>query len=692
MKHLSRLFPIFLALAIALLCAIALLPVFNLRSPVGDDPFHYLHQPWLRPFYGLWIALNHSQALNQVVDGDSLQRALIAYRNSVVQEGAVPDVKDLGIDAIADPTRPKCRSLRFTTVKGVVGTLASTTFETDKGAVCRYFPAEAKFSDDRKELTVEVKAYADDLRSDLWIYSVDQSGVATLSRQIEFAKLVLPHAYLADGRLVYRPQNGQLGNVRDAKCALATVRSDQETCLVPESALTKDQRIQAFHRPIGTSSFAILLSTRSRHEIDAYFFPPGTRISFDTPSARDVEHFAVMQAGYIFARVESTPKRYQGVKRFYRQLTPDGSPLVLFEVPVFKTTFSMSGTTAFVAYRSSETGTYALTRLSDAGVQNMSLGGDVEAGRQIQVIESRTVGVPNVLTRTKDRKVAHGEVEPVRGFVEATSLTPMTAIWAFTFNAKSADGTMVPCEFVSPQSAKLPIPAVAVVYGSYGHKLSTGVSPLVNAVLANKIGYLFAHVRGGGELGKEWHEEGRGPIKKMRTVEDFEACIDAAQRLSYLKYGQVLAQGTSAGAIPAAHVALRRPDMVKGAWLDVPYLDSSGRAQNGWRDEMEFGSYSDPAEAAARKLLSPSDQLLIGSDQPGRFLFTCGEYDRVIAAGQCMKGHAVVRAQHPNKDSQFVVLEGKDHYMVHSVSEAQIRNIKIVLAFVLDTLEPPAKQ
>ena len=670
----------------------SLLPVINLRIPIGDDPFRYLHQPHLQPLYRLWNEFYHWRALKGVSNGEPLNRALVAYRNSIDQIGTVPEVMDLGIDAIADPTRPKCHSLRFTSAKGVVGSIAFTSFENTQGAECRHYPASAKFSDDRSELAVEVRAYSDDSQSDLWIYSVDQSGQARLSRQIKLAKLVPPHAYLADGRMVFRPISGLLENMPGIPCALAADRDGQFECLVPESALGKDKSIKHLFRPIGTANFAILLSTRSQIEIDAYYFRHGASITFGTPSARDVADFALMQSGFIFSKVEPGPDRYQGVKRFYRQHTADGLPLAILEVPVFKTTFSASGTTAFVAHRGRETGVYALSQLSDAGLSKVSLGGGVDADMQIQLFPSRTAGIPNVLLRTIERKVYHGDVDPVRGFIEATSLTPMTALRAYQFSAKSADGTLVPCEFLAAQKANLPLPVVAEVYGSYGHNLSTGVSPFVNALLVNNIGYLFAHVRGGGELGKEWYEDGRGAFNKLRTIEDFEACIDASQRAGFLMRGQVLVQGGSAGVIPAASVALRRPDMVKGAWLDVPYLDSSGRAQNSWRDEMEFGSYSVPAEAAARKQTSPYDQLLIGSNQPGRFLFTCAEFDRVISPWQCMKGHVAVRSQHPNKFSQFVVLKGKDHFMHHDVSEAQINNMKIILSFILDTLQPTPSQ
>ena len=678
-----------LALAVAFSAA---LPALNIRSPFGYDPFNYLHLTSLQPAFQWWVDYQGAQAMPSSLHSVDVQRAMGAYSDAVTQLDAVPEFIGEGIEGLPDPTRPKCIGLQFSTRTSVTGSIASIEFDSHNRDTCSYYPASAAQSDDKSQLAIEVRPYDDDFRSALWIYSVNSSGKAQLAHKLEYAELVAPHSYLADGRVVYRPKLGQLGQDMAAKCALATAFDGKAACLIAESTLSDGKRIDALYRPAGSASMGFLLSTRARSEIDAYFFKPGDPIQFSTPSAADVGHFAVLKRGFLFSRSEPAETRYHSVTRFYLQPGASSSPTKVLEIAPYKSSFSQTKGSAFVVSREADGKKFTLTRITDTGAKEIVFKNDIERVTLVQVNESRHSGVPNVLLRTSDRKVYRGQIDSSDVFRVESTLVPGTPMTEYAFAAKSADGTTVPCDFLAPKAAKLPIPAVAVVYGSYGSSLSIGVSPLISAILVTQTGFLFAHARGGGEMGKEWHEGGRGPFKKTKTIDDFEACLEAAANGGYLIRGRVLAQGTSAGAIPAVITALRRPDMLMGAWADVPYLDSSGRVQNSWRDEMEFGSYSITEEAVARKQLSPYDNLLIHSDKSGHFLFTCGEYDRLILPWQCMKGHAAIRAFHPNKQSRFAVLKDRQHLTDHNMSPENQRNIQIIVSFILDTLKPAPVQ
>jgi len=84
--------------------------------------------------------------------------------------------------------------------------------------------------------------------------------------------------------------------------------------------------------------------------------------------------------------------------------------------------------------------------------------------------------------------------------------------------------------------------------------------------------YAIAHVRGGGELGPGWYEDGK-LLKKKNTFNDF---IDVAEHLiaqKYTKPKKLFATGRSAGGTLMGAVANMRPDLFKGIIADVPYVD-----------------------------------------------------------------------------------------------------------------------
>jgi oligopeptidase B len=82
----------------------------------------------------------------------------------------------------------------------------------------------------------------------------------------------------------------------------------------------------------------------------------------------------------------------------------------------------------------------------------------------------------------------------------------------------------------------------------------------------------LAHIRGGGDLGKPWHDEGR-MMKKRNTFTDF---ISVADFLVAQKYGarnRLVIEGGSAGGLLIGAVVNLRPDVAKAAILQVPFVD-----------------------------------------------------------------------------------------------------------------------
>ena len=82
----------------------------------------------------------------------------------------------------------------------------------------------------------------------------------------------------------------------------------------------------------------------------------------------------------------------------------------------------------------------------------------------------------------------------------------------------------------------------------------------------------IAHVRGGGELGRQWHRAATG-LSKVQSVLDLEACMDHLIAAGYTRAGRVALEASSAGALTAAALLNRRQDAFGAALLHVPFVD-----------------------------------------------------------------------------------------------------------------------
>ena len=84
--------------------------------------------------------------------------------------------------------------------------------------------------------------------------------------------------------------------------------------------------------------------------------------------------------------------------------------------------------------------------------------------------------------------------------------------------------------------------------------------------------YAVAHVRGGGELGRRWYDEGKMGSKK-NTFTDFVACARYLSSTNWTSPDRLVAEGGSAGGLLMGAVANLAPDAFAGIFADVPFVD-----------------------------------------------------------------------------------------------------------------------
>jgi oligopeptidase B len=141
--------------------------------------------------------------------------------------------------------------------------------------------------------------------------------------------------------------------------------------------------------------------------------------------------------------------------------------------------------------------------------------------------------------------------------------------------ATAEDGTRVPLSIV--RRADLPLdgtaPALLYGYGSYEIPMDPYFSVATLSLLARGFVYAVAHVRGGGELGRSWYEQGK-LLSKRNTFTDFVSCADYLVEHGYTSRDRLAARGGSAGGLLMGAVANAAPERFRAIHADVPFVDA----------------------------------------------------------------------------------------------------------------------
>jgi oligopeptidase B len=154
-------------------------------------------------------------------------------------------------------------------------------------------------------------------------------------------------------------------------------------------------------------------------------------------------------------------------------------------------------------------------------------------------------------------------------------------------HATAPDGTKVPVSLVYRKDMKVapvsrpavagasrpaPNPLYVYGYGSYGYSLPLGFSSNRLSLLDRGVVMAYAHIRGGGDLGKPWHDAGKMLVKR-NTFTDFIAVVEHLTTSGYGDPARVAIEGGSAGGLLMGAVANLRPDLFRAVISHVPFVD-----------------------------------------------------------------------------------------------------------------------
>lgn len=141
--------------------------------------------------------------------------------------------------------------------------------------------------------------------------------------------------------------------------------------------------------------------------------------------------------------------------------------------------------------------------------------------------------------------------------------------------ATAADGTRVPLSIVcrkgTPRDGTAP--ALIYGYGSYEASMDPGFGIARLSLLDRGFVYAVAHVRGGGEMGRHWYDDGK-ILNKRNTFTDFIACAEHLVAEGWTSPERLIAEGGSAGGLLMGAVANLAPQAFKGIVANVPFVDA----------------------------------------------------------------------------------------------------------------------
>jgi oligopeptidase B len=159
-------------------------------------------------------------------------------------------------------------------------------------------------------------------------------------------------------------------------------------------------------------------------------------------------------------------------------------------------------------------------------------------------------------------------VQPVLGDFDAARYVS-ARLWATT-----PDGTRIPISVVHRRDLALDgrAPALLGGYGAYEHSSDPVFRASRLSLLDRGFVCAIAHVRGGGELGRAWYEQGRLE-HKANTFTDFVACAEALVAEGYTTPDRLVARGGSAGGLLMGAVANLRPELFAAIVAEVPFVD-----------------------------------------------------------------------------------------------------------------------
>jgi oligopeptidase B len=384
----------------------------------------------------------------------------------------------------------------------------------------------------------------------------------------------------------------------------------------------KDERFDVFMAKTRSKGYIFLFSG-SHTTTEVRYLPAGESAAewkVMQPRKQDVEYYPDHNGSFFYIRVNDTGRNFRLVKapitdprsESWKEVVPQRANVMLDDTDFFRDYYVLSE--------------------RENGLPQLQVT-DLRSGesRRIEFPEPAYASYPYVNHEYNTAKFRYGYQSFItpRSVFEYDMATGTSALLkqkevpgyararyqVEQIYATASDGVKIPISVVHLKSAKMDGkgPIYLTGYGSYGISYDIGFDSDLFSLIDRGVVVAVAHIRGGGEMGKAWHDDGR-MMHKKNSFTDF---VTSAEYLVAQGYGskeRLVTEGRSAGGLLMGAVLNLRPDLFHAALVGVPFVD----VINTMLDESlpltvgEFEEWGNPKEKLAFEYMisySPYDNI-----------------------------------------------------------------------------------
>ena len=340
----------------------------------------------------------------------------------------------------------------------------------------------------------------------------------------------------------------------------------------------KDERFEMTLEKTSSRAF-ILLDISSQTTSEQRFLDvaePLGEFRMLLPRRQDIEFSTTHHGDWFYLTINDTARNFRLVRTLVGEATFE-------ELIAPRDGITLEGSTAYarhmvVTERNQGLIGFVVENLSSGFKHSVSFPEAVYMAQEVSPAEFETpvlrytyeslVTPPSVVDYEMDTRVSNVvKVQEVPGY--DASLYESGRIWA-----TADDGVRVPISWVAKKGVPRDgsAPGFLYGYGSYGISSDPSFSTTRLSLLSRGFVYAIAHIRGGGDMGKPWHESAKMLTKRL-TFTDFIACAEHLIAEGFTSAGRLAIRGGSAGGMLMGAVVNMRPDLFRAVLALVPFVD-----------------------------------------------------------------------------------------------------------------------
>ncbi|MEL7144560.1 MAG: prolyl oligopeptidase family serine peptidase [Cyanobacteria bacterium J06573_11] len=252
----------------------------------------------------------------------------------------------------------------------------------------------------------------------------------------------------------------------------------------------------------------------------------------------------------------------------------------------------------------------------------------------------------------------------------------------------SKDGTKIPMFITAKKGLVLNGENPVLLYGYGGFNISLSPAFSVSNLVWLEMGgvYAVANLRGGGEYGESWHQQGIKTLKQT-VFDDFISAGEWLIEQSYTRSEKLAIAGGSNGGLLVGACMTQRPDLFSAALPAVGVLDMLrfNKFTIGWAWESDYGSPENEEEFKALYAYSPLHNLKPGTEYPSTMITTADHDDRVVPA-HSFKFAAALQTAHKGDNPVLIRIETKAGHGAGKPTTKQIEEATDKWAFLANEL------